>query len=73
MRADGVRALYRGMSTPLVGAALETAVNYTVSVGALRAAAPHWDPGTGARPPPAAVPLAAAAAGVALSTCLSGF
>ena len=73
VREAGIRGLYRGMSAPLAGAALETAVNYWAFVAALRTAAPHWDPASGERPPVAAVPVAAAFAGVCLSPCLSGF
>jgi hypothetical protein len=77
VRAGGWRALYQGMSSPLVGGAAETAVNYAVYGTALEAIARGLEAGgengaaTTTPPPLPAVAAAAAVAGVALSLVLA--
>lgn len=63
VRQEGFRGLYRGLSSPLIGGALETGVNYAVfqhTMGALDGL-----------PTAASIPLAAATAGVFLSVIVS--
>lgn len=61
--AGGARGLYRGMTSPLVGGAAETAVNYAVYGTALEritaALAAAEDVARGGRPPPAGAAVAA--------------
>lgn len=64
-KKEGMRGFYRGLTPPLIGGALETGVNYLVYSRLLA----HLQ---GAKPQPELrdVPVAAAAAGVALSVIL---
>ena len=78
LAAQGPLTLFRGMSAPLAGAALETGINYAVYVATLKRLCPGWEPGGKRgvgenRPPLTAVAAAAAAAGAALSLVLSPF
>lgn len=69
MRVEGIRGLYRGMAAPLVGAALETSISYTVySYTLAQLTVPGESPSLGF-----AVPVAAGLAGIILSFVLSPF
>ena len=78
VHASGLRGLYRGLPAPLLGGALETAVNYA-TYGAVRGCVPQL--ASGANPsnselspqtgPVAASLVAGSLAGVALSAVLS--
>ena len=63
LRQEGVRGLYRGLSSPLIGGALETGVNYAVFQRTLKLLDPL--------PPVVGVPVAAATAGFFLSFIVS--
>lgn len=69
VKYEGVRGLYRGLAAPLVGAALETGISYTVYTYTLaRLTAPGELPTLSF-----AVPVAAGLAGIVLSFVLSPF
>jgi solute carrier family 25 (mitochondrial carnitine/acylcarnitine transporter), member 20/29 len=63
-RNEGVKGVFRGLSSPLVGGALETGVNYSVYKASLRFLRDRL-------PEPLAVPLSAAIAGFWLSFIVS--
>jgi hypothetical protein len=69
VRQEGAASLFRGLSAPLVGGAIETGINYAVYVSTLRRLT--GEPVTSGFS--AAVPVAAASAGVVLSIALSPF
>lgn len=66
VQTEGVRGLYCGLTPPLVGGAAETGVNYLVYSRVLSALRDR----EGGLPHLTAVPVAAAAGGVALSAIL---
>ncbi|GAB4822826.1 hypothetical protein N2152v2_009872 [Parachlorella kessleri] len=67
LRAEGVRGLYRGLTPPLIGGAVETGVNYAVYQAMLQSTThPSVD-----LPAGLAIPLSAGTAGFFLSFVLS--
>ncbi|CAL8469238.1 g8779 [Coccomyxa elongata] len=68
LQYEGVRGLYRGVTAPMLGGALETGINYTVYTSMLR-----FLEADAARPDLASVALSAGTAGVVLSSVLSPF
>ncbi|KAK9819709.1 hypothetical protein WJX72_001523 [[Myrmecia] bisecta] len=68
LRYEGVRGLYRGLSAPLIGGALETGINYAVYTHTVRLLRDKYN-----APSHLATPVAAGTAGMMLSTVLGPF